>query len=342
MKTLLRSFTCAAVAMTAFAAFADHDEFVTTDFEEVADEDVAVDEAPASGEQTIDQLFYTLPCCRHVDGSGEVRKSGSGEWEPIEEGRYYPLGSSFRGTTDFSKVIIGFGPQCEVAAIGRSGFGTRPQPLEVKSRTLVLEGGNIELKVPRDLPEGSFKVAGIGFLADNLRGQSEFGYELPGDGELARMRCKSGSMSVDGRHFKIAEMRTSNEISIRTSQDQLVTALTGVSGDVKVRLDQGMVETRDFETQETRIETRSLEWNLSPDTSVRIHRAKPIVGDKLAVTVMTFDAAGALKNRCAFTEGRHEMTTGELGPTSQKEREEIARQAVEGGDAGLSEDKGDD
>ena len=58
----------------------------------------------------------------------------------------------------------------------------------------------------------------------------------------------------------------------------------------------------------------------------------------MAVTVMTFDAAGELRNRCAFTEGRVEVNSGELGPTSKKDREDLAKRAAnvteseEGGD----------
>ena len=62
---------------------------------------------------------------------------------------------------------------------------------------------------------------------------------------------------------------------------------------------------------------------------MRIHRAKPGIGEKMAVTIMTFDASGELKNRCAFTEHTVEVNSGELGPTSKKDREEIAKKAAE-------------
>jgi hypothetical protein len=49
----------------------------------------------------------------------------------------------------------------------------------------------------------------------------------------------------------------------------------------------------------------------------------------MSVTAMTFNEAGEMKNRCAFSERRAEINTGEMGPTSKKDREEIARRAAQ-------------
>ena len=49
----------------------------------------------------------------------------------------------------------------------------------------------------------------------------------------------------------------------------------------------------------------------------------------MAVTVMTFDAAGNLKNRCAFAENRFEINSGELAPHDKNSQAELEKKAVE-------------
>ena len=132
---------------------------------------------------------------------------------------------------------------------------------------------------------------------------------------MATIRCVTGTLAVEGRHFSIGPkstadyekfhpMRAANEIRIQTSQDALFTGIYGVRGDPDCLLDQGLVKIRDVETGESHIEPKVLQWTLSPQTAVRIQRAVPELGENMAVSVMTFDAAGNLKNRCAFTENR--------------------------------------
>ena len=142
------------------------------------------------------------------------------------------------------------------------------------------------------------------------------------------VRCVTKALSVKGPHFDAIAMRAANELRIVTSKDMLFTGLYGSRGDVLVRLDQGRIQIKDYGTGEVKLEDKFLDWKLSPRTAVRIHRAKPAIGEKLAVTVMTFDERGDLKNRCAFTEKTVEVNSGELGPTSKKDREELAKRAA--------------
>ena len=88
---------------------------------------------------------------------------------------------------------------------------------------------------------------------------------------------------------------------------------------------------KDFGTGAITNEPKYLDWKLSPQTAVRIHRANipHSKSGRQAVTVMTFDANGALHNRCAFADNMVEVNSGELGPTSKKEREELAKRAAE-------------
>ena len=44
---------------------------------------------------------------------------------------------------------------------------------------------------------------------------------------------------------------------------------------------------------------------------------------------MTFDSKGELRNRCAFAENMFEVNSGEIGPTTRKEREELAKKAAQ-------------
>lgn len=353
MKSLLR-MVAAVAAASAFCAFAQDDDF---DFdvggdemeeeaiEAVGDDDPSVEaddegEADESGDDVAKpkkekhgkNLLKTLPFCHRLEGKADVLKPGSSQWAPVEEGKFYPLGSSFRTTDAASAVEIQFGDSEDVAVEIKNyvaSFGTRFQPLGEKTRTILLQSGVVTLRLPRNLPDGVVKVATPGFEVKNPKGVSRYAYTRTVDGEVAQIRCLTGSLAIEGRNFYFPEVKTACEVKIRTSQDQLFTGLYGNRGDSIVRLDQGEKPVKDFSTGETSIEKKPLEWKLSPKTAVRIHRAVPDIGERMSVTVMTFDAKGSLRNRCAFTEGRPEVNTGELGPVVKENKDDAAKKAAE-------------
>jgi hypothetical protein len=276
-----------------------------------------------------EKYFHLMPLCRLLEGKGEVRRPTSSAWEPLEEGRFYPLGCSFRTIGADARLTMQFGRESSVEVVGEASFGTLPQALDVKSRTLVLMGGTVDVKLPRNLPEGLFIVTAPGFSVINPSGESRYTYVNKGDGDLASVRCVTGSFSVKGRHFLIPTMRAADEIDVRTSQDVLFTGLYGKSGECIVKLDQGLMAMSDPVTGKMTTTEKVLDWRLSPKTAARIHRAKPAIGKRLSVTVMTFDETGALRNRCAFAEGRREINSGEQGVVAQEAKEDLAKKAAE-------------
>ena len=303
-----------------------------TDEGEGAESSADGEEGSESGGAAVkksEKTFETLPLCSVVDGTVEVLRPGSENWEPAVEGRFYALGTSYRTVGPLARVTIKLGKQVSVSAAGDSGFRTCSQPLEVKSRTVALESGTVKLSVPINFPDGLMIVSAPGFSAVNPKGQSLFTYRHTGDGDNTHVRCITGDISVEGRHFKILAMKAATEIDIRMSQDLLFTGLYGKRGDANVVLDQGRVQIKDFTTGETSESDKKLEWKLSPLTAVRIHRALPSIGEKMAVSIMTFDANGALRNRCAFTENTVSVNSGEIGPAAKKDREELDKKAAD-------------
>ncbi len=203
---------------------------------------------------------------------------------------------------------------------------------------LACDGGVIVVDLPRNLPEGLVFVEAPGFSVVNPAGKSAYRYVKTGDGDKATIRCVTGSLAVQGLHFKILSMRAANEVCIQTSQDALFTGIYGTRGDYICKLDQGLVKIRDAETGESHTEQKFLEWKISPKTAVRIQRAVPEIGENMSVTVMTFDAAGNLKNRCAFAENRFEVNSGELAPHDKDSQAELEKKAAEAtSDAGTVE-----
>lgn len=374
MKSLLK-MVAAVSAVSAFCAFAqdddldfdvggddmddqaiesvsdsDSDSSAEADDEDGADEEADA-EAPKSSKKDkgSNRLLKTLPFCYRLEGKADVQTPGSATWKAVEEGKFYPLGSSFRTTDDKSCVQIQFGDSEDVMVEIKnyvSSFSTRFHQLGEKSRTIVLQSGVVTVKLPRNMPDGAFTIATPGFAVKNLKGMSRYAYTRTVDGEVAQIRCLTGSLAIEGRNFYFPEVKTACEVKIRTSQDQLFTGLYGNRGDSIVRLDQGEKRVKDFATGETNIEKTPLEWKLSPKTAVRIHRALPDIGERMSVTVMTFDASGSLRNRCAFTEGRSEVNTGELGPASAMANDENAKKAAEAADVEAvdvdDDDEGDD
>ncbi len=328
-----------AVILSAAAAFA---VFPLSAQDEVAAETPAQGQQAAAGEEgaaepganpavrkSDTKFFYTLPTVSRLEGSANVLKPGARDWEVVEEGRFYPLGSVFSTIGEATRMTVKFGAECSVVTRGVATFGTRSQGLSEKSRAILLKGGEVGVKLPRVLPSGMFSVDAPGFTVVDLKGNSSYRYVKTGDGDRASIRCVTGELAVEGRHFRILSMRAANEVSIQTSQDALFTGIYGVRGDCICKLDQGLVKIRDVETGESHSEPKFLEGKVSPQTAVRIQRAVPAIGENMAVTIMTFDAKGTMKNRCAFAENRFEINSGELAPHDKTSRENLAKKAAE-------------
>lgn len=318
------------------------DESTSDESEEAAEEgDSAGEEVPAKksdAKSSGKKHFTALPFCRRASGAAEVLAPGAEKWTAVEDGKFYPLGSAFRTKDNSSYMKIVFGPDDASVEINgaASGFSTAPKAIGEESREITLQSGVITLKLPRNLPEGLFMVTAPGFTVKNPQGISRYAYKRTVDGDVAQVRCVTGNLAIEGRHFEFPQLKAANEVKIRSSQDQLFTGLYGKSGDCLVKLDQGDTLDKEFNsdgTVETKVVRKPLEWKLSPKTAARIYRAVPSIGERMAVTVMTFTASGALKNRCAFVEGRPEVNTGELGPAAEAMRDDMAKKAAEAADA---------
>ena len=323
------------VAITAlsFAWLAPADDLDTeaADGAEQAEEEDGIPKPPPPPPP---KYFTTLPVCTFADGSVEVKVPGS-DWQVAEEKRFYPLGASFRTLTQSSKLVLTFGKNCLVTLYGLSSFATKAQPLDDKTRTIVLGEGELKLELPQNMQDGYFFVTTPGFKVGGLSGESKYVRKLTGDGDEVRAKCASGSMSIEGRHFSIVQMRAQNVVRIRMSHDMLFTCITGLGGDYMSKLDQGLVEVKNYETGVSTIEQKFLDWKISPQTNVRIHRAVPKIGEKLAVTTMTFDASGVLCNSCSFVEERFEVNTGETAPIAKERKAELAKKAQEASESVL-------
>ena len=333
MNALVKTLTVSLVATSfAFAQEDEIDEVESGDSaaeESVEEESAANDQAIPKKPQEADRTFHLLPLCRKLEGLGQVLRPGEKEWQLLEEGKFYPLGCSFRSVGTDSRLTIALGRDCEVEMTGGNSFGTLAQGLAEKTRTVVLEPGTVTVKLPKNMPEGRLIVSAPGFKVCNPAGTVRYEYVKTGDGDEVSVRCVTGSLKIEGRHFTIDAMHAANEVKIRHSQDLLFTALYGIAGDYMVRLDQGLVATHDFENDKAVIGPKELAWKLSPRTAIRIQRAVPAIGERMSVTVMTFDAGGELKNRCSFCEGRYELSTGEEGPVAEADKEALAKKASE-------------
>ncbi len=343
MKTLVRTIVaCATFSVFGLSTVRAEDEAADTESAgevEVAEGEESEGESSEGMPATrkTEKLYHILPYCRTLEGSAEVLCPGSTTWEPIQEGKFYALGSAYRTLNNETHLIIKFGKEIDVEIKGLASFGTRAQPLGDQTRTITLGSGTITVKSPRNLPDGVFIVTAPGFRTTDLKGNSRYTYTKSedGDGDMVVVRCVTGELSLEGRHFKVVSMKVANEIKIRTSLDQLFTGLYGSRGDYTVRLDQGRHQIKDHGERDeegnvlTREEEKYLDWTLSPQTSVRIHRAMPALGEKMAVTVLTFDATGLLKNSCTFVENSILVNSGEQGPVLKKDRESLVKKAAE-------------
>ena len=300
MKKLIFSMAVAA-AVVAYAQDEDFDEEETAE-ETVAEEEAAEESdgktADVKKEQDNGKTFFLLPLTRTLDGEAQVLIPTKSEWQPVEEGKFYPLGSTYRTVGADSKLKIQLGTGVEVAMKGNSSFATLAQKLEVTTRTIALKGGTINVTLPRNLPDGQFFITSPGFTVINAAGESSYVYEHTGDGDKCWVKCLTGNLAVNGRHFSILPLRASQGFVIRNSSDFLLTAIYGKAGDLNVKLDTGRWETIDLDTKEKTSEQRFADFRLSPKMAVRIHRMMPEIGTDMSVTTMTFDANTESPTRC--------------------------------------------
>ena len=321
MKPVKSAFV-SLVALGACAAFAQ-------------DEQVAEAAAPAAEtaprKAIAKSAFTTLPFCRSCEGTAEVQVPGK-DWAPVEEGRFYPLGSAFR-TQGTGRLTVAFGADSAATIAGEASFGTRAQALGVKMRTVVLGAGTMDLDLADNLPEGAFFVTAPGFTVRNPAGESRYTYEKTAFGDRAVVRCVTGTLGLSGRHFEIPQMRAANELILTSEHDYLVTVLENTSGDYVVRLDQGVrlqsQIAEDGSTEQKAVADKA-EIKFSPKMKINIHRAVPSVGERMSVFVMAFDAVGnPLGPGVSFCEGRAEVNSGTLVSKPETEADALAKKAAE-------------
>lgn len=275
-------------------------------------EEFAIPAAPAAEAR----VFHTLVRCKEVyGGTVEALKPRTSGWVSVEEGRFYPLGSAFRAVSTKEGgapyAVFEFGKEATLVVTNDAEFATREVAPAEQTRTVELRGGRFSVKLPRTLRDGLFSVAAPHFICRNLAGESIFDYEKSGDGDMATVRVVTGSLALDGRHYRIARMGSANQIGIRTSADALATVLTGESGDYAVTLEQGVIRQKDFDTGENKEIAKTTDFQLSPQCAVKIFRLKSAVGGRMIVSMLTFTPSGEIKNRFTFAEGLFSVNTGE-------------------------------
>ena len=330
-----------AAVLAVVPAYSQEDESVPAD--EVADtpaETAAEGGGEAVAPRPKVKFFATLPFCRQIVGTVEVRRPDSAAWEPVEENVRYALGTSFR-TGSGARMTLTLGTDCNVRINGDSEFATRPQPLGEDVRSIVVRRGSVKVVMPRNLPAGGFSIAAPGFTLKDIAGECRVDYTPTGDGDEAVVACATGTFVVEGRNFTVPRMNPTQEFKIRTSHDNLVTILYGLRGDTVVNVSRGVVMRTEIDEDgkvQHVAETPVLEWRLSPGTRVQINRAVPAIGEKMSVSVLTFGADGALKNHFAYVEGLAAVNSGELVAASKEESDKLAKRAAEAaGDAAEAE-----
>ena len=301
-----------ALAVTAFSACVVLAPVCAQDAEEPA---AAAAEEGLPPPQPEAKPFTALFKCVRVDGVAHVLKPAASEWTKAEEGHFYPLGSAVRTVSEAGTPVsaeFSFGPEATIKLDGVAEAATRAIEIGERARTLELKSGRILVNLPRTLKEGLFSVSAPYFTCSNLAGESRFDYQPLGDGDEVVVRCVTGTMTLEGRHYRIPRMAAANQVRIRSTGDDLFSWLRGESGDSKVVLDQGMTTEKNFETGEEKDVPKTYEFVLSPRCAIKVFRRRSPVGGNMLVSMMAIDASGEIKSRCAFAEGRSNVNSGEL------------------------------
>ena len=307
---------------------------------EASSENATEGAKPAEAPAPAGKEFRFLPLMRCVAVRGGRAEICPQEGAPQEavQGRYYPFGSEVRLVDAAADATACFeiGEKATITVIGNGVFATREIAIGEKTRVVLLKSGTVVLDLPRSLKDGLITVASPDFVCRDLAGESRFEYGETADGREVVVRVVTGSLALEGRHYKIVRMGAANQVRICTSPDALLTSLRGESGDYKVLLDCGVKSVLDPETGKEKDVPQTIDYSLSPKCAVKIWRKvseKAMGGSgRMAVAVQTFDAQGKDKNFRAFFEDRSNVNSGELvvvPKDSAKEESEKNKSAAE-------------
>ena len=251
---------------------------------------------------------------RFVAATGDVRVKlpNSEGFTAAVNGKFYPNGSTFLVSGEATDTAeFEFGKESVLKATGNVEFGTRDVPFGAPNRTVLLRKGSILVSLPRTLPTGLFSVAYPNFTAKDLAGESRHELLPSGDGNEAVVHVITGMLALEGLHYDVARMSAADRVRIRTTGDALFTSMRGEAGDYKVSLDQGVTVYRDPITGAVSNQYRRLDFSLTPQCAIKIFRKRSQVGGRMAVSVMTFDPAGEMRNRFTFAEDSAGINFGE-------------------------------
>ena len=254
------------------------------------------------------KYFHALVRLTRADAEVLVKLPRQQAFAPAVEGKFYPNGSTFRVTNG---AEFEFGEESLLKVKGEAEFATRETAFGAQPRTVVLTCGVITVSLPRTLPTGLFSVAYPNFTAKDMAGESTHELVPSGDGNEAVVHVITGMLALEGAHYTIARMSAADRVRIRTTGDALFSSLRGEAGDYKVTLDQGETTYRDPISGVVSNQIRRLDFSLTPQCAIKIFRKRSQVGGRMAVSVMTFDPAGEMRNRFTFAEGAASVNFGE-------------------------------
>ena len=255
------------------------------------------------------KFFHELVRFIRADADVTVRVPNQQEFKAAVEGKFYPNGSAFRVAGKSAEFE--FGKDAMLKVDGDAEFSTANADIGTQPRTVIPVRGSFTVSLPRTLPTGLFSVAYPNFTVKDLAGESKHELVPSGDGDEAVVHVITGMLALDGPHYTIARMNAADRIRIRTTGDKLFSSLRGEAGDYKVSLDQGTFSYKDPISGEVKKQERRLDFGLTPQCAIKIFRKRSAVGGRVAVSVMTFDPAGEMRNRFTFAEGTANVNFGE-------------------------------
>lgn len=301
-RVLTRICACATAFCVPFAVTAQSE----------GTDDVASAESVTASAKSAARHYHALVKLAFANDNVSVKLPRQTEFKPAKEGKFYPNGAAFRVTASGTEpVVFEFGPEALVKVSGNAEFGTREVPMGGNTRTVTMVSGQISVSLPRTMPTGLFTVAYPNFTVKDLAGESSHELIPSGDGDEAVVHVITGMLAIEGAHYNVARMSAADRVRIRTTGESLFTSLRGESGDYKVTLDQGVTVYRDPIAGTEKEQARKLDYSLTPQCAIKIFRKRSQIGGRMAVSVMTFDPAGEIRNRYTFAEGTSKVNFGE-------------------------------
>ena len=239
-----------------------------------------------------DRGFELLVRAMAMRGEAEVLNPDVGVPAPVVKNKAYPLGSTFR-TGKGASLNVAFSASEQIELLENTEVVVLAGKQDPKTRSVRLVSGRIKTFLKDTLLDGQFSVETANVSCKNMAGRARFSLAMEGENENFEAATIRGSIRVEGLQYTIESLGAANIVNVLTTPNRALSRLTGVSGDYKIKLDNGTDDPVIFD--------------MTPKAVVKIMRDVAPVGGRLIVSTLAMGPTGKARHHFTYAVGRGDI-----------------------------------